>query len=85
MGRTHGGAYRGGADERVTALQPRPDPSSRPPLHAAGQTEGRGDGAEDGDNHVDDQLPGLFLVFGTHNKLFLKGSPPFYGWNGKII
>jgi hypothetical protein len=54
-------------------------------LHAACQTEGGGDGGEDGDNHVDDQLPGFFLVFGTHNKLFLKGSPLFYGWNGKII
>ena len=32
-------------------------------LHAAGQTEGRGDGGEDGDDHVDDQLPGFFLAF----------------------
>ena len=38
-----------------------------PLLHAACQTEGRGEGGEDGDNHVDDQLPGFFLVFGTHN------------------
>jgi len=36
---------------------------SSPPLQAAGQTEGRGDGGEDGDDHVDDQLPGLFLAF----------------------
>ena len=35
----------------------------RSPAHAAGQAEGRGDGGEDGDDHVDNQLPGLFLAF----------------------
>ncbi len=36
-------------------------------LHAAGQTEDSGDGGEDGDNHVDDHLPGFFLVFEGHS------------------
>lgn len=55
------------------------------PTHAAGQTEGRGDGGENRDYHVDNYFPSFFLVFGTHNKLFLKGSPPFYGWNDKAL
>ena len=35
--------------------------------HATRHSESCCDGGEDGDNHVDDHLPGFFLVFCGHN------------------
>ena len=40
-------------------------------LHAAGHTKRCGDGCEDGDDEVDDHLPGLLLCLCTHDKSVL--------------
>ena len=41
----------------------------RSPAHAAGQTEGRCDGGEDGDYHVDNHFPSFFFVIYRHKLL----------------
>lgn len=45
-------------------------------LHAAGHTKRCGDSCEDGDDEVDDHLPGLLLCLCTHDKSVLI-APPF--------
>lgn len=40
--------------------------------HATGQSKRRGDGGEDGDNHVDDHLPGFCFIFYGHNELGVR-------------